>query len=113
MNTLFKDLSIRDIMMLKESNIFINELYSVIENLKKENKELETIIQNLKTTNELLLLELKKFENLTESMGKGRNKIHLNYDLIKNLKEQGISNVKIAQYLGVSEGTVRNRLKGL
>ena len=44
-------------------------------------------------------------------MGKGRSKVDLNIDLIINLKNKGFSNVKIAEYMGVSEGTIRNRLK--
>lgn len=44
---------------------------------------------------------------------KGKDKIELDIDLILKLKEEKISNRKIAKQLKVSEGTIRNRLKEL
>ena len=44
---------------------------------------------------------------------KGKEKIELDIDLILKLKEEKVSNRKIAKQLKVSEGTIRNRLKEL
>lgn len=44
---------------------------------------------------------------------KGKDKIELDIDLILKLKEEKVSNRKIAKQLKVSEGTIRNRLKEL
>ncbi len=44
---------------------------------------------------------------------KGKEKIELDIDLILKLKEEKVSNRKIAKQLKLSEGTIRNRLKEL
>ena len=43
----------------------------------------------------------------------GKPKLNLDLNLIRQLKSEGVSNREIARRLGVSEGTIRNRLKEL
>lgn len=106
------NMSIKDFFFFKANrDVYINSLLENIENLKNENEEKNKVIECYKKTNLNLLEELKKFENFKINMGKGRSKIDLNLNLIISLKNQGFSNVKIAEYLNVTEGTIRNRLK--
>lgn len=95
----------------KYRDAFIDNIVNQRDDLKKELEEAKKVIDSYKETNLQLLEELKRLEQFKINMGKGRSKVDLNIDLIINLKNKGFSNVKIAEYMGVSEGTIRNRLK--
>ena len=79
--------------------------------VEKELEETKKVINSYQETNLKLLEEIKKLEKFKINMGKGRSKVDLNINLIFDLKNKGFSNFKIAEYMGVSEGTIRNRLK--
>lgn len=105
-------MNIKDFLFFKQNrDAYIDILLENNENLKKELEENKKIIESYKNINLKLLNEIKKLENFKINMGKGRSKIDLNTDLIISLKNQGFSNIKIAEYMGVTEGTIRNRLK--
>lgn len=95
----------------KYRDAFIDNIVNQREELKKELEEAKKIIDSYKKTNLQLLEEIKRLEKFKINMGKGRSKVDLNINLILDLKNKGFSNVKIAEYMGVSEGTIRNRLK--
>lgn len=87
----------------KEKDKYINELENEIENLK--------IFLNLyKNENKELRHKGYKFIEWQNKKKKPKNKIKINIDLIFHLKAHGKSNRKIAEYFGVSEGTIRNRI---
>lgn len=105
---------------LNELKFFLNKKYRdaylnmILDEKCKVEKELEDakkVIECYKETNLKLLEEIKRFEKFKINMGKGRSKFDLNIDLIFDLKSKGFSNTKIAEYMGVTEGTIRNRLK--
>ena len=105
---------------LNELKFFLNKKYRdtylnmILEEKHKVEKELEEakkVINSYQETNLKLLEEIKRLEKFKINMGKGRSKVDLNINLIFDLKNKGFSNVKIAEYMGVSEGTIRNRLK--
>ena len=105
---------------LNELKFFLNKKYRdtylnmILEEKHKVEKELEgakKVINSYQETNLKLLEEIKRLEKFKINMGKGRSKVDLNINLIFDLKNKGFSNVKIAEYMGVSEGTIRNRLK--
>ena len=95
----------------KYRDAFIDNIVNQREELKKELEEAKKVIDSYKETNLQLLEEIKRLEKFKINMGKGRSKVDLNINLILTLKNKGFSNVKIAEYMGVSEGTIRNRLK--
>lgn len=95
----------------KYRDAFIDNIVNQKEELKKELEEAKKVIDSYRETNLQLLEEIKKLKKFKINMGKGRSKVDLNINLILTLKNKGFSNVKIAEYMGVSEGTIRNRLK--
>ena len=95
----------------KYRDSFIENIVNQRDDLKKELEEAKKVIDSYKETNLKLLEEIKRLEKFKINMGKGRSKVDLNINLILDLKNKGFSNVKIAEYMGVSEGTIRNRLK--
>jgi DNA invertase Pin-like site-specific DNA recombinase len=54
-----------------------------------------------------------KVKKIRESKPAIKPKLELDHDLIKKLKNEGISNREIARRLNVSENTIRRRLKEL
>lgn len=105
---------------LNELKFFLNKKYRdaylnmILDEKRKIEKELEEakkVIDSYQETNLKLLEEIKRLEKFKINMGKGRSKVDLNINLIIDLKNKGFSNIKIAEYMGVSEGTIRNRLK--
>lgn len=115
----------------------INKLYSIISDLRSELDSLKTENNiNVKKLEELdkmeislrfvnfskLNDEIKKLKNenmlLNKNAGKfiewqkkGKPKLKLDIDLIKELKSKGYSNIEIAKKFNVSSKTIYNRLK--
>ena len=95
----------------KYRDTYLNMILEEKHKIEKELEEARKVINSYKETNLQLLEEIKRLEKFKINMGKGRSKVDLNINLILTLKNKGFSNVKIAEYMGVSEGTIRNRLK--
>jgi len=59
-------------------------------------------------------IQIKRYKRKPKTWKKAiKPKLNLDLDLIHQLKKEGVSNREIARRLGVSEGTIRNRLKEL
>lgn len=95
----------------KYRDAYINMILEEKRKVEKELEEAKKVINSYQETNLKLLEEIKRLEKFKINMGKGRSRVDLNINLILDLKNKGFSNIKIAEYMGVSEGTIRNRLK--
>jgi len=56
-------------------------------------------------------LNVKKEKSLKDYKPMIKPKLNLDLAEIQRLKRKGLSNVKVAKLMNVSEGTIRNRLK--
>lgn len=85
-----------------------------IKQIKQRNTELlydtqNIIVCQIKKESNFLEFAFVDFENEMDHLKAKNNEDQLG--IILNLKKQGITNTKIAEQLGITEGTVRNKIK--